>query len=92
MRIEAYTQVQQLYKAQKVKRTQSTQAAGRVSDQLEISNIGRDFQIAKSAVASAPDVREDLTAAIKASVQNGTYEVDNGTFAEKLLQKYEEMR
>ena len=92
MRIEAYTQVQQLYKAQKVKRTQSTQTAGVVSDQLHISNIGRDFQVAKNAVANAPDVREDLTAPIKTSIQNGTYAVDNGTFAEKLLQKYEEMR
>ena len=92
MRIEAYTQVQQLYKAQKVKRTQGTQATGYVSDQLHISNIGRDFQVAKTAVANAPDVREDLTAQIKTSIQNGTYAVDNGTFAEKLLQKYEEMR
>lgn len=92
MRIEAYTQVQQMYKAQKVKRTQSTQSAGVVSDQLHISNIGRDFHVAKTAVSNAPDVREDLTAPIKASIQNGTYAVDNGTFAEKLLQKYEEVR
>lgn len=92
MRIEAYTQIQQMYKAQKVKRTQSTQATGYVSDQLHISNIGRDFQVAKAAVNSAPDVREELTAPIRTSVQNGTYAVDNGTFAEKLLQKYKETR
>ena len=28
----------------------------------------------------------------KAQIQNGTYNVDNASFAAKLLQKYEEMR
>ena len=61
MRIEAYTQVQQLYQSQKVSRTQKTQTASH-------------------------------TAPIKARIQNGTYGVDNASFAEKLLQKQEEMR
>ena len=53
---------------------------------------GKDFQTAKAAVAAAPDIREELTAPIKARIQNGTYGVDNASFAEKLLQKQEEMR
>ena len=52
----------------------------------------KDFQTAKAAVAAAPDIREELTAPIKARIQNGTYGVDNASFAEKLLQKQEEMR
>ena len=88
MRIEAYGQVQQLYKTKSVKRPTSTTSVSAAKDQLQISNLGRDFQIAKSAVASAPDIREDLTAAVKTSIQNGTYNVDNGSFAEKLLEKY----
>ena len=92
MRIEAYSQVQQLYKSQKVKRTENTKSAAYISDQLHISNAGKDFQTAKAAIAAAPDIREDLTDSIKTSVQNGTYSVDNGTFAEKLLQKYKEAR
>ena len=47
---------------------------------------------AKAAVAGSPDIREELTASVKAQVNNGTYSVDNATFAAKLLQKYEEMR
>ena len=86
MRIEAYTQVQQLYQSQKVSRTQKTQTASQISSQ------GKDFQTAKAAVAAAPDIREELTAPIKARIQNGTYGVDNASFAEKLLQKQEEMR
>lgn len=88
MRIEAYTQVQQLYKAQKTSRSSATAVTGSVRDQLQISSIGKDIQTAKAALAATPDIREDLTASVKASVQNGTYSVDNSTFAAKLLEKY----
>lgn len=88
MRIEAYTQVQSLYKSQKNDRSSSAKASGSVKDQLQISSLGKDIQAAKAALAEAPDIREDLTASIKASVQNGTYSVDNSSFAAKLLEKY----
>ena len=91
MRIEAYSQVQQLYQTKKVNKTQQTGSVS-FSDQIQISSLGKDFQTAKAAVAESPDIREALTASIKAKVQNGTYQVDNAAFAEKLLQKYEEMR
>lgn len=90
MRIEAYTQVQQVYQTQKVNRNQKTGSAGR-SDQLQISSMGKDIQTAKAALTATPDIREELTAPIKEKIQNGTYQVDTGSFAEKLLQKYEEM-
>lgn len=88
MRIEAYTQVQQLYKSQKTNRSTATSSTATVKDQVQISSMGKDIQTAKAALAQAPDIREDLTAAVKMSVQNGTYKVDNGSFAAKLLEKY----
>lgn len=91
MRIEAYNQVQQLYQTKKVNKTRQTGNAA-LTDQLQISSTGKDFQTARAAVAGAADIREELTASIKAQVQNGTYSVDNAAFAEKLLKKYEEMR
>ena len=91
MRIEAYNQAQQIYQAKKINQTQKTGTVSR-TDQLQISSFGKDIQVVKAALAGAPDVREQLTAPIKAQVQNGTYSVDNATFAEKLLKKYEEMR
>ncbi len=91
MRIEAYTQVQQLYQTQKTTKSQKTGSVVK-SDELQISSIGKDFQTAKAAVAGSPDIREELTAPIKAKIQNGTYEVSNESFADKLLKKYEEMR
>lgn len=91
MRIEAYNQVQQLYQSQRVNKSQKVTKAV-PTDQLQISSRGMDYQIAKTAVQNTPDVREDLIAPIKERVQNGTYGVDTESFAEKLLQKYKEMR
>lgn len=91
MRIEAYTQVQQLYQTKKVNQTRKEGSVSR-ADQVQISSFGKDIQTAKAAVAGSPDIREELTAPIKTQIQNGTYSVDNASFAEKLLQKYEEIR
>lgn len=91
MRIEAYNQVQQIYKTKKVSQAQKADSVSR-ADQLQISSFGKDIQAAKAALAGTPDIREQVTAPIRTRVQNGTYSVDNASFAEKLLQKYEEMR
>lgn len=91
MRIEAYNQVHQLYQTGKVNKTRQAGGTSR-TDQLQFSTLGKDIRAAQAAVAGAPDIREDMTASIKAQIQNGTYNVDNSAFAEKLLQKYEEMR
>lgn len=91
MRIEAYTQVQQIYNTNK---TAKTQSAGKASfkDQLQISSVGKDIQTAKAAVAGSSDIREDMIAPLKEKIQNGTYEVSADSFADKLFAKYEEMR
>ncbi|MDE6892081.1 MAG: flagellar biosynthesis anti-sigma factor FlgM [Lachnospiraceae bacterium] len=91
MRIEAYTQVQQIYDAKKTAKSRLKGSAG-ASDQLQISSFGKDIQSAKQAVAASSDIREDVTASIKARLQSGSYEVSTESFADKLMQKYEEMR
>ncbi len=91
MRIEAYNQVQQMYRSQRVNKNQKTTKTT-LADQVQISSLGRDFQIARTAVKASPDVRTELTAPIKEQIQNGTYSVDTSRFADKLIQKYEEMR
>ena len=72
MRIEAYTQVQQIYNTSKADKGQR-KARANTTDQLEISRTGRDYQIAKHAVAASADVREDLTAPLTKIIQSGTY-------------------
>lgn len=90
MRIETFTQVQQLYNMKKPAKAQD-KARVTSSDQIQISSIGKDIQTAKNAVAAAADIREELTAPIKAGIANGTYQVSGESFAEKLMKKYEEI-
>ncbi len=91
MRIEAYTQVQQLYNNKNTAKVKETTKAS-FADQLQISSLGKDIQTVKQAVANTSDIRENLTAPIKAAIQNGTYEVSGDNFADRLLKKYDEMR
>ena len=91
MRIEAYTQVQQVYNSSKTAKSDKNAKAG-LSDQVQISSFGKDIQAAKQAVANTPDIREDVTAPVKSAIQNGTYAVDEESFANKLYQKFNEMR
>lgn len=91
MRIESYSQIQQLYNAKKPAKVQDKSKVS-ASDRIQISSIGMDIQTAKSAVAAADDVREELIAPIRAGIANGTYQVSGESFAEKLMQKYEEIQ
>ena len=84
MRIEAYTQVQQVYNTKGTSKNEKTSSAS-FADQLQISSMGKDIQTAKQAVASAPDVREEITASIKSAIAVGTYQVSMDSFADKLL-------
>jgi negative regulator of flagellin synthesis FlgM len=90
MRIEAYTQVQQVYNTKNTaKASRSDKKSG--ADQVQISDFGKDIQAAKNALAETDDIRTELTAPLKASIANGTYQVSGESFAEKLMQKYEEI-
>ncbi|MDE6846673.1 MAG: flagellar biosynthesis anti-sigma factor FlgM [Lachnospiraceae bacterium] len=90
MRIESYTQVQQLYNTNKPAKLQGKSKLA-ASDQIQISSIGKDIQTAKNALAATEDIREELTAPLKAGIANGTYQVSSESFAEKLMKKYEEI-
>ena len=90
MRIDAYNQVAQLYGVQQKAVTAPNKGKGvsMGSDQLSISQMGYNHQVAKRAVSEASDIREDKVASIKAKVDAGTYSVDSGDFAKKLLEQY----
>lgn len=88
MRVEAYNQVASLYKTGKPAKAQRTYGAGAGRDEVQISRVGRDYQIAKQAVAEASDIREDKVADLRNSVRSGNYNVDSGDFASMLLAKY----
>lgn len=88
MRIDAYNQIAQIYNTTKTTKAAKTQQTAAVSDQLSISQAGRDYQIAKKAVSEASDIREDKVAQLKNMVDSGQYQVSGDDFASKLLEKY----
>ena len=91
MLIYSFNHVAAIYKSSKPARTAATKKTASFQDQLQISRAGRDFQIAKQAVANASDIREDKVAELKTKVDSGNYQVDAGDFASKLLEKYNEL-
>ena len=84
MRIEAYNQVTQIYNSGKVSKIKGSGSVDK-RDQLQISQTGRDYHVAKQAVADAPDIREDKVMQVKKRIASGNYKVEAGDFAAPLL-------
>ena len=55
------------------------------ADSVSLSADARSLQAAREAVQSTPDVREQKVAAIKQSVQDGTYFVPASTLARNIV-------
>jgi negative regulator of flagellin synthesis FlgM len=87
MRIQAYSQIQQMYSPKKSARTSAASAVSK-KDAVEFSSIGKDLQTAKKAVKEASDIRKDVTEPIKARIKNGTYDVSGESFADRLMEKF----
>jgi negative regulator of flagellin synthesis FlgM len=92
MRIETFNQVAKLYQTSKPAKVTKTAASANTSDQLCISQTGKDYQIAKQAVAQASDVREERVSELKSQINAGTYDVPVSDFATILLEKYSELK
>lgn len=92
MRIGSYNQVAQVYGSQSVNKIYGSSANDATStmDQVSFSTVGKDMQIAKTALSSVPDIREDKVNALKESIANGTYQVSAESFADKLLAAFDE--
>ena len=87
MRIDAYNQVAALYQTNKAVNVPKTAKAQGPKDQVQISQAGKDYQIAKQAVANASDIREDKVAELKSKISSGNYNVNSDDFASKLLER-----
>jgi negative regulator of flagellin synthesis FlgM len=87
MRIDAFNKVSQLYKTSNVKSSAKAKNAS-FSDMLEISQTGKDYQVARPIVARTPDVREDRVNDIKQRMEAGTYNISAEETADKLVDNY----
>jgi len=62
------------------------------ADQVTLTDSARTLQKLSAAIANAPVVDSAKVATVKRAVQNGTYAVDTGRVADKLLQHDSELK
>jgi negative regulator of flagellin synthesis FlgM len=55
-------------------------------DTVTLTSSARSLQKIEEAIAKAPVVNASKVAAVKSSIQSGTYQIDAGRVADKLLQ------
>jgi negative regulator of flagellin synthesis FlgM len=60
--------------------------APQAGDTVTLTNSARSMQMIESAVANAPVVNSAKVAAMKQAVNSGTYQVNAGQVADKMLQ------
>lgn len=87
MRVDAYNKITQLYQTSKVKSTSKINSVGK-KDEVEISSVGKDFQVAKQALNKISDVRADKVNDIKSRMEAGTYNISGKEIADKLLERF----
>ncbi|MDD6400005.1 MAG: flagellar biosynthesis anti-sigma factor FlgM [Lachnospiraceae bacterium] len=90
MRIGTYNMINQLYSNTSSKKTAAANGTNYASfkDEVSFSSMGKDMQVAKNALKSVSDIREDLVSDIKSRIDNGTYDVSNDDFTTKLIEAF----
>ena len=61
-------------------------SAPQAGDTVTLTNSARSLQLIETAVANAPVVNTAKVAALKQSINSGTYKVNAGQVADKILQ------
>jgi len=72
--------------AEKVPSEASGAAGAQAGDHVTLTDSARSLQKIEEAVAKAPVINAAKVATIKQAVDSGTYKIDSGRVADKLLQ------
>ncbi len=72
----------------KAKETQVNAGARGQDVIVELSQTSQEVQMAREAIEQQPDMRQEKVAALKAQVENGTYEVSPQEVAEKMIRQF----
>lgn len=67
-------------------RSAATASSSQTGDHVTLTDSARSLQKIEQAVAQAPVVNTAKVAAVKQAVNNGTYKIDAGRVADKILQ------
>lgn len=85
MKINGVNNVQSVMKAYGANKTEKVQKVSLKEDKIEISQMGKDFQIAMEAFKNLPEVREEKINELKSQIENGTYTVDKNKLANSIV-------
>lgn len=75
-----------VYEKSRLNVSESTKELQQHKDQLELSEVAKDFQVALKAFRNLPEIREDKVNAIKEKMKQGTYQVSGKEVADKILE------
>jgi negative regulator of flagellin synthesis FlgM len=70
----------------KIKQNEEETANIASEDKVELSSRAMDLKELHARAAAAPDVRTEKVEEIKMQVDNGTYSIDTGKIAEKVIE------
>ncbi len=79
------TQIMKLYN-KSIKPTEKTEGLNPAEDKLDLSQKGKEFQIALKAYKELPDIRQDKVEALKEKIQNKSYSVSGKEVLDKILE------
>jgi len=69
----------------KVSRVENLNNVQGIKDNVKISEVGKDYNIAQKALKNVPDVRQDKIDAVMAKMEKGDYEVKGDDIASKII-------
>lgn len=76
----------QAYRKQEVSNERTKSSRLSRNDELSLSDVAKDYQLAMNAIKRVPDIRKEKVEAIKEQIRTGTYVIDAGKIAEKILE------
>jgi len=71
----------------RIKQSETDTSTYAGDDKVELSTRATDLKEMQAQAMSAPDVRTELVESIKMKVENGTYQIDTGKIAEKMIEE-----
>jgi negative regulator of flagellin synthesis FlgM len=85
MKITRVNQILEVYNTNRVQKTGKTnRTMGK--DVFALSEEGKDFQTALSALSKVPDIRYEKVQEIKQKLQSGTYNISAQELADKMVE------
>lgn len=79
--------IMQAYNKQEVSKGSTRSSRISRNDELRLSDVAKDYQLAMNAIKKVPDIRKEKVETIKQQIKTGTYVVDAGKIAEKMLEE-----